>query len=324
MSSFFQVLSRTSTPLGFVRPLSSSTTAKTTKGPHNSSITSYCSDLVRRHDYEMFLCTLLIPDPILRTKVMTVRAFNTEVAIIRDQVSQKEIGLSRLVFWREAVNQLYLSKKADSSYKNVPRQPTVLGMSKVIFEHDVSKKWLVNLLDGRERLMSDVPFTDLSDLEAYCDQTVTSILFITFEILGVKNVDVDHASSHLGKAIGLGTFARSIPYNAQNRRVLVPRDMLIKHGLSQEDFIRNKQSEKIKELVYEIASHAHIHYDKAKSMSKLIDKKALPLFLAGVPTDIYLKRLQRVQFDPYHPSLTTKYRLLPWHLYFRKIKGSYF
>lgn len=79
----------------------------------------------------MFLCTLLIPDPILRTKVMTVRAFNTEVAIIRDQVSQKEIGLSRLVFWREAVNQLYLSKKADSSYKNVPRQPTVLGMSKV-------------------------------------------------------------------------------------------------------------------------------------------------------------------------------------------------
>lgn len=88
----------------------------------------------RKHDYEMFLCTLLIPDPNLRTKVMALRAFNTEVALIRDQVSQKDIGLARLVFWKDAITQLYHTKKAagsSSSYQNVPRQPTVLELTRV-------------------------------------------------------------------------------------------------------------------------------------------------------------------------------------------------
>lgn len=58
----------------------------------------------------------------------------------------------------------------------------------MILEKDVSKKWFTNLVDGRERVMSDAPFKDLADLEAYCDQTVTSILFMTFEMLGSSNI----------------------------------------------------------------------------------------------------------------------------------------
>jgi len=272
----------------------------------------------------MFLCTLLIPSHILRSKMMTIRAFNTEVALVRDQVSQKDIGLSRLVFWREALNKLFQSKKDRADRSRVHRQPTVMELSRVVFEDDVSKKWFMNLLDGRERLMSDAPFSDLNDLETYSDQTVTPILYLGFEILGLKNIAQDHAASHLGKAIGLANFIRSIPHNAQSRRVLVPNALMAKHTLSQEDFIRKKNSDKIKELVYEVASQAHVHYEKAKAMKSQVDKSALPLFLAGVPTSTYLKRLQRVSFDPFHTSLTRRYGLLPWHLYYKKFTKTHY
>jgi len=63
---------------------------------------------------------------------MALRAFNAEIALIRDQVSLKEAGQARLTFWRDAINQLYQTKQTDSKdLKSVPRQPTVLELSRV-------------------------------------------------------------------------------------------------------------------------------------------------------------------------------------------------
>ncbi|CAG7732948.1 unnamed protein product [Allacma fusca] len=229
------------------------------------SSANYCVNLVRKHDYENFLCTLLWPDTKVRRAMFAIRAFNTEIALVRDQVSQKELGLGRMFFWRDALNQLYSNKLSNKPY--VPKHPVVIEMSNVILGNDLSKKWLSNLLDSRERMMTDTPFKDLLELEGYCDQSITSVLYLALELLEVKNVDVDHAASHLGKAIGLSNFIRSIPFNAQRRRVLVPQELLIKNQVSQENFVRNTEREKLQEVVYEIACYAHSHYEKAKSMN---------------------------------------------------------
>jgi len=64
---------------------------------------------------------------------MAIRAFNTEIALVRDQVSQKETGLARLAFWRDSVNKLF-EKRAQGVVEllgDVPRQPTVLELSRV-------------------------------------------------------------------------------------------------------------------------------------------------------------------------------------------------
>jgi len=142
-------------------------------------------------------------------------------------------------------------------------------------------------------------------------------------LLGVKCIDTDHAASHLGKAIGLTTFIRSIPYNAQKRRVLIPTQLLVANKLSQESFIRVKEQEKIQEVVFQIASQAYSHYEKAKALVKSCKKDALPIFLSGAPSEIYLKRLQRKNFNPFDPSLSARYGLLPFHLYWRKLRKAY-
>lgn len=78
-------------------------------------------------------------------------------------------------------------------------------------------------------------------------------------------MDVDHACSHLGKAIGLTNFIRSIPYNAQRRRVLFPQELLVKHKLSQENFIRFTSQDRIADAIFDVASQAHIHYQKVRA-----------------------------------------------------------
>jgi phytoene/squalene synthetase len=91
----------------------------------------YIIHTCRKHDYEMYLCTLLMPKAEVRTRVMAIRAFNTEIALIRDQVSQKETGLARLAFWRDSISQLYERKHVRALPPVNIRQPTVLELSRV-------------------------------------------------------------------------------------------------------------------------------------------------------------------------------------------------
>ena len=53
----------------------------------NSSST-YCVDLIQKRDYEHFLATLLLPKEI-RPAAIALRAFNVEVASVRDSVTDQ-------------------------------------------------------------------------------------------------------------------------------------------------------------------------------------------------------------------------------------------
>ena len=48
--------------------------------------------------------------------------------------------------------------------------------------------------------MKDKSFNDIQSAEDYAEKSVSSILYLTLEALDVKNVNADHAASHIGKA----------------------------------------------------------------------------------------------------------------------------
>jgi len=85
------------------------------------------------------------------------------------------------------------------------------------------------------------------------------------KIVGLKTKHLDHAASHFGKTIGITNFIRSLPHASKQRRVLVPQDLLLKYKLSQENFIRLDEPEKIQDVVYDLASQAVAHYEHVSS-----------------------------------------------------------
>ncbi|ETE71184.1 hypothetical protein L345_03002, partial [Ophiophagus hannah] len=180
----------------------------------------------RKRDYEGFLCALLLPAE-SRASVLALRAFNVELAQavfktgfgtgIRDSVTEKTIGLMRIEFWRNAVEDIYQD--------NPPQQPVAIELWKAVRRQNLTKRWLMNIIDQR-------------------------------------------------------------------------------HGVSQEDFIRNNEVKKIKDIVYDIASQAHVH-------------------LEHVAIEDYLHKIQKADFNIFHPSLHQKSTLLPLHLYIRSWKKAY-
>lgn len=82
------------------------------------------------------------------------------------------------------------------------------------------------------------------------------------EAHGIKNIKADHAASHLGKAHGIVTLLRSIPYHTQKRVIVLPEDILMKYNVSSETVLRNIRSTALNDVIFEIASCAKQHVDE--------------------------------------------------------------
>lgn len=282
-----------------------------TDSKHNQN---YCIELVRSRDYEGFVCSLLFPEEARRSS-LALRAFNVELAQVKDSVSQKTIGLMRMQFWKTAIEEMY--------HDEPPNQPVSAELWRAVRKHYLTKRWLQRIINEREKGLEERAYRNLQELESYSENTQSSLLYLLLETLGLKDVHADHAASHIGKAHGIVTCLRATPYHSGRRRVYLPMDICIKHGASQEEFIRGSRDSSVKDVVFDIASQAHAHLQHARSFKQNVPPATAPAFLHTVVLEDYLQRLRRADFDVFHPSLQNRNPLLPIHLYIRSWRSSY-
>ncbi|XP_077127056.1 NADH dehydrogenase (ubiquinone) complex I, assembly factor 6 isoform X2 [Ranitomeya variabilis] len=241
---------------------------------------AYCAELVRKRDYEGFLCTLLLPGE-SQSSGFALRAFNIELSQVKDSVSQKNLGLMRMQFWRESIDDIY---KEDP-----PHHPVALELCKAVQKHKLTKRWLTRVIDEREKNLDDRAYRNLKELETYAENTQSSLLYLALETLGVRDVHADHAASHIGKAQGIITCLRAVPFHSSKRQVFLPVDICI----------------------------------LARSFQNKVHVAALPAFNVTVPLDGYLKRLRKSDFNIFHPSLQRRDPWLPLSLYIQSWRKIY-
>ncbi|XP_056638662.1 NADH dehydrogenase (ubiquinone) complex I, assembly factor 6 [Diorhabda sublineata] len=283
-----------------------------------SKLTSaYCLDSVKKYDYENFVCTLLLNNS-ARSSAFAIRSFNIEIAQIAEHVSQESIGLMRLKFWEET-----LDKCLSKDYKQVPKHPVAQELFRANSRQKLTKRYLNNLIKCRKNNLSTPHFRNLDDMEKYAEQSVSSVFYLVLECCGIKNMDADHAASHLGKAQGIIQHLRSVPHSRRLNFLPIPQDILTKNKVIHEDVIRGRKSVELTECTFEIASRAHQHLVKAKSLMKKVPKEGRKVMLPAVPVSIYLNRLQKVNHDVFHPSLQHRsWKLLP-QLWFCNFRNKY-
>lgn len=178
----------------------------------------------RRADYDHYLISLLQPSPKAREAYVTLRAFNVELAQVRDVVTNPMIGRMRMQFWRDTV---------DESFRGQPRNaPIALALAEVVKRTPLSKLWFTRIIAEREANLDVDQYISIKDMEKYCENTSSALLYLHMDSLGVKNTLADHAASHLGKASGIATLLRGTPFQAKERRVYLPGEVLSKVRLA--------------------------------------------------------------------------------------------
>ncbi|KAF2346681.1 Squalene/phytoene synthase [Trinorchestia longiramus] len=279
----------------------------------SSDGSQYCLNSVRQHDYENFLAALLLPEA-CRTDIFAIRAFNIELAQVGVTTTREPIaGMMRLEFWRDILNNLYGDQPA-------PAQPVARQLHRAVKTHRLSKRWLRQLIDSRDDLLQKPGFNSIAELEAYAEASNSALYYLTLQAAGVSNIDADHCASHVGKGEGILRLLRGVPFLASKRQVLLPRQLLATHGVSEEEVLRGCREQKFKDIVFDLATASHQHVEHARELSKKLPRAARTALLPLVSTSSTLERLRRADFDIYDSRLSTRDSLLPIKLWWAKTR----
>ncbi|KAF9083632.1 NADH dehydrogenase (ubiquinone) complex I, assembly factor 6 [Mortierella sp. AD031] len=295
--------------------------------PQPTKAIEYCENLVRKADYEGFLCSQFFPAHQKPTQ-LALRAFNIELASIRESVSNTDIGRMRMQFWRDSLDKIFAGVP--------PQQPVALALAHAIQEQELHQQqqggdsemsliWFKRMITEREQNLSDPQFMTLGQMETYCENTFGSLLYLQLESVGVKSLEADHAASHLAKAMGIATMLRAFPFHMHQNRMIIPAEITAKHNLSQEALFRNPTiTPALQDSTLEVATAAHVHLATAQSYMGNLPREALPVLMAGIPTESYLNRLEKADFNPLAPNIQQREWFLPAKLWYRFRQGRLF
>lgn len=170
----------------------------------------YCVDLVQNRDRESYLCGLLMPHK-SRRSYFAIRAFNVELASIKDGSVSRQVGGAqfeesgatmalkvRIQWWRDAIGQIYgdnmsvaggapsqdgfVAAMASSSWNN----PVVRVLDHAVHESNLTRRFLERLVETREEDLDVKQLHTLDEAITYAENTFSSLLYLSLETAEVS------------------------------------------------------------------------------------------------------------------------------------------
>jgi phytoene synthase len=271
---------------------------------------------LRRHDRDRYQIALFAPVD-RRAALMALYAFNYEVARIREYVREPMLGLIRLQWWRDALDEIYAGKPAR-------RHEVATPLAAAIQAHHLSKTHFTALLDARARDMEEAPPESLTALEDYAAATSGSLNLLALEVLGVGAARAADAARAAGIGYALTGLLVAAPFHARVRRLYLPPELTNRHNVDLERSIfALKPSPALAAVVRDIAGHARHHLDLARRESAALPRTAMPVLLHAVLAERRLKRLEAAGHNVFDPRLTTEDTLQSLRLTWASLRGVY-
>jgi NADH dehydrogenase [ubiquinone] 1 alpha subcomplex assembly factor 6 len=271
---------------------------------------------LRRHDRDRYQTALFAPAE-RREALFALYAFNYEVARIREYVREPMLGLIRLQWWRDALDEIYAGKQPR-------RHEVVTPLAAAIAAHHLSKAYFTTLLDARARDMEETPPESVAALEDYAAGTSGSLNLLALEVLGVGDAHAAEAARAAGIAYALTGLLAAAPFHAQRRRLYLPLELTNRHGVDLErSLFALKPSAALASAARDIATQARRHLDEARRQRIAIPRAAMPVLLQGVLAGRRLKRLDVAGHNLFDARLTAEDTLQSLWLAWASLRGVY-
>jgi phytoene synthase len=227
------------------------------------------AEMVRKHDPDRFLTVLFAP-PEKRDALLALYAFNHELARARSVASEPPLALIRLQWWREVVQ------------GERKRHEIATPLTEAIEAGHLDAADLLPLIDARDQEAYG-EFTTMDEWQTWLLTGAGGLAVAAGRALGVPP---HQGLRSRGAAYGVSALLRATGALASAGRCLLPQDVLLRHGLTPEDFIHDPGSPSARSALDELRNHG-------LSLLKLpppVPKTALP---AALPAILARRDLQR-------------------------------
>lgn len=258
---------------------------------------SACAVAVKRYDRDRWFCALFAP-PERREDLLAIYAFNAELAAVQDKVSEPMLGEIRLQWWREAIEGLYAG--------NTRRHDVVTALAPAIERHNLDRALFDALIDARGTDLETTQPETLGMLESYARRTASPVVELALGVLGVDAVNTRNVADAAGMAQALTGLLRATPHLLAAGRILLPSDVMGRHGLSERDLRSGKNSPALAATVEAVAAQAREHVKQARTLSRALPGSAVPALLPVSLVASDLGRLHRLGYDVFDPRVAER------------------
>jgi 15-cis-phytoene synthase len=265
----------------------------------------FCAELLRTHDFTRYVSTLFMPAE-QRRALVALYAFNVEISRVHEQVSQPLPGEVRLQWWTDML--------AGAGHGGVEGNPVAAELMLAIRSWRLPIERLSRLIDEHQFDLYNDPMPTMAALEGYINDTSAVLFSLGAGIAARPSEEVEHLARHAGLAQGMAQVIAALPRDTSRRQLFVPQQLLESHGCGIEEVFAGKQTPRLRAALGQLLDEARGHLKTALALLADVPPQVRPVFLPLAMVDRDLKRMSRVDNDPFALQTTSRFRTL-WTLW---------
>jgi phytoene synthase len=252
---------------------------------------SACGTLARRYDYERYFgCLFAAPQE--REAMFALLALNFEVARIPEIVSEPMVGMIRLAWWRDAIQDMASGKP--------PRHHDVLQAIHLAMQHySLPAELLIAMIEARQHDLEKINPLNLEELERYAGETSGRLHQLIGRVCGLSAPDQQTALKQLGTSWALLGLMRAVIHEAGSARYHLPDSLLQEQGIETPSS-STIPAEALMPVITRILKRANELLEEAKqNFSSPLSKKAYPALVTATIAGDYLRQLRDKNYSTF-------------------------
>jgi phytoene synthase len=198
-----------------------------------------------------------------RQAITALYAFCREVDDAVDECADPDVARMKLAWWRGEVAALYAGR---------PTHPVTQALATALLRYALPQEQLLEIIDGMAMDLDTVRYADFRALHLYCYRVASVVGLLAAEIFGYGDRHTLKYAHDLGLAFQLTNIIRDVGEDARRGRIYLPLDELQHHGVSEEEILRCRHSDRFAALMDFQARRARDYYARAMAQLPAADR----------------------------------------------------
>ncbi len=181
-----------------------------------------------------------------------------------------------------------------------------VGLLSLMQRHEVPPEHILGIIEGMRMDLDPPKIPDQKALDAYCFRAASLVGLVSIRIFGCTQRESVWYAEDLGMALQLTNILRDVDQDAKMGRVYLPRDLLARHGVTEDQVLSGRASDQLTAALTELLELARQYFRNAKAHRTPEDRPKLAA--AETMRRIYSRVLEKIGRDGYR-VFTRRYGL---------------
>jgi len=238
---------------------------------------------------------LFLPPP-KRAAITAFYAFCREVDDVVDEATDTGVAATKLAWWQAQVTQAFAGQ---------PTHPVMQALMPIAADYGIEQRHLQAVIEGCQMDLQQTRYLDYPGLQRYCHLVAGVVGEVAAQIFGQTQSQTTAYAHTLGQALQLTNIIRDVGEDAMRGRIYLPMSDLQQFGVTAQEILNRKYSDRFTALMTFQAKRAQGLYDQALALLPAADRRAQKpgLMMASIYRAL-LREIEHDQFQVLHQRIS--------------------